>query len=522
LKALSGQLCALAERQPVLLIVEDAQWIDPTTRELLDLLLRELPRRRILALVTYRHEGEASAARPRFHAEWSALAHALTLPLIRLSREDAAIMVHEVGGAKPLPAGLLERIVDKTDGVPLFIEELTQAVLESPHLVETPDSYRVKGSLPELAVPDSLHGSLTVRLERAAAPMREVAQVAACIGRHFSRNLLAAVTALDANALNDALRGLEDAGILLRGGMPGDGFYTFKHALVRDKAHDSLLKGARKSAHARIAAALAESAHIVLSAPETIAHHCMEAEDFGRATDYWHRAAKRAAARYANAEAIEHCRKGLAALSATPRSPKRTAMELKLRITLAECLRITDRYDEALAELSTAEAVAAQGECLLELSKIHHLRGNIYYPLGKPECFDEHKAALACARKAGSAENEALALGGLGDAHFQGRRILTAHDHFEDCVALSRARGHTAIEVAYLPMRAVTHMYCLRYSESLRDCGSVISLAAQLGRARGELISRSTSSWILLDQDEWSLAEEHARKGLEALEEIGA
>jgi tetratricopeptide (TPR) repeat protein len=198
-------------------------------------------------------------------------------------------------------------------------------------------------------------------------------------------------------------------------------------------------------------------------------------------------------------------------------------MELGLRIALAEGLRITDHHSEALAELSSAEALASESHRLLEQSRIHHLRGNIYYPLGKAEsCFLEHKAALRFAKKAASTEWEARALGGLGDAYFLAGRITQAHSQFEDCVALARENGLLLTEVAYLPMRAVTHMYCLRYDESLADCRAVIDLTKSVGQARGELIARSTSSWILLDQCEFGLAEEDAQKGLQAVQAVGA
>jgi tetratricopeptide (TPR) repeat protein len=360
------------------------------------------------------------------------------------------------------------------------------------------------------------------RLDRAAS-MREVAQVGACIGRQFSRELLAAALALDEAATSAALRQLEAAGLLFRTGTANNVSYVFKHALIQDAAYNSLLKSGRKHIHARIAEALSTSGDVVTWSPEVLAHHHMEAGNFEQAAFHWCQAAERAGARYANAEAIAHCRNGLTALSRVPGGTERTSTELSLRIGLATGLCITDRHSEALAELGTAEAVATEDERQLELSRIHHLRGNIYYPLGKLEsCFSEHQAAWRCARNAGATEEEARALGGLGDAHFLAGRIRQAHKHFEDCVALARENGLLLTEVAYLPMRAVTHMYCLRFDEALDDCRSVVELAARAGRARGELISRSTSSWILLDQCEFLVAEQHARKGLEAVEAIGA
>jgi class 3 adenylate cyclase/tetratricopeptide (TPR) repeat protein len=513
LRALVSQFSASSAKQPVLLIVEDAHWIDPTTQEVLDMLLPNIADKRVLAAITYR---------PDYRPQWSGLAHALTLPVVRLPPRDVVLMTEKVVGGKPLPREMLEQIIAKTDGVPLFVEELTKTILESGLIVETDDSYRLSASLLEMAVPATLQDSLMARLDRAAS-MREVAQVGACIGRQFSRELLASVLALDEATLSAALRQLEASGLLLRTGTPKSVSYAFKHALVQDVAYNSLLKGRRKHFHARIAAFLSESIDVVASAPEVLAHHYMEAGNFEQAASYWCQAAERAGARYANPEAIAHCRRGLAALYHLPRGTEHTSMELVLRISLAAALRITDHHSEALAELSTAEAVATEGEHLLELSRIHHLRGNIYYPLGKVEsCFAEHQAAWRFAKKAGSTEYEACALGGLGDAHFLAGRIQQAHQHFEDCIALARANGLLLTEVAYLPMRAVTHMYCLRLDESLNDCRSVIELVTQVGRARGELISRSTSSWILLDQCQFVPAEQHAREGLEAVETIGA
>ena len=513
LKALVSQFLAFSAKQPVLLIVEDAHWIDPTTQEVLDVLLPNIADKRVLAAITYR---------PEYRPRWSGLAHALTLPVVRLPRRDVVLMTEKMVGGKPLAREVLEQIIAKTDGVPLFVEELTKTILESGLIVETEDSYRVSGSLPELAIPATLQDSLMARLDGAAS-MREVAQVGACIGRRFSRELLAAVLPLDETTLNTALRHLETAGLLFRTGTAKSVSYAFKHALVQDTAYNSLLKSKRKHFHAHIAEFLSKSGDVVASAPEVLAHHYMEAGEFERAASRWCEAAERAGARYANQEAIAHCRKGLTALSRLPRDTARTSMELVLRIGLAAGLRITDHHSEALAELGTAEVVATESEHLLELSRIHHMRGNIYYPLGKIEsCFAEHEAAWCFAKKSGSTEDEARALGGLGDAHFLAGRIQQAHQRFEDCVVLARAKGLLLTEVAYLPMRAVTHMYCLRFNESLNDCNSVIDLVTKVGRARGELISRSTSSWILLDQCEFPLAEQHARKGLEAVEAIGA
>jgi class 3 adenylate cyclase/tetratricopeptide (TPR) repeat protein len=512
LKALVARIFALSAKEPLILIVEDAHWIDPTTKEFLDSLLPNIARKPILVVITYR---------PDYRQQWSGLPNALTLPLVHLPRADVALMIEKLLGGKPLVEDVLEQIIKKTDGVPLFVEELTKALVESGQIVETANSYVLNGSLADLTIPTTIRDSLMARLDGAAS-IREVAQVGACIGRTFTRDVLAAVLTLDERSLNGTLQQLEAAELVFRTSGARNG-YAFKHALVRDAAYDSLLKSKRKEFHARIAEVLAGSGDVVEASPELLAHHYMEAGEFERAAYHWFEAAKYAGARYANHEAMAHCTKALAALSHLPRGVERTRMELGVRISLADGLRITDRYSEALAELGSAEAIAIESEHVLELSRIHHMRGNIYYFLGKSEsCLAEHEAAWSFAQKSKSIEDEARTLGGLGDAYFLAGRIHQAHQRFDHCVTLSRANKLLLTEVAYLPMRAVTHMYSLRFDESLDDCNAAIDLVTTIGQARGELIARSTSSWIFLDERELSLAEYHARKGLEAVGVIGA
>jgi predicted ATPase len=514
LKALAGQVLALAAKQPVLMIFEDAHWIDPTTQEALDLLLPAVADRSVMVVVTYR---------PEYEPPWSRLAHATALPLIRLSRKQAMLLTEAVGGGKPLPKIVLDQIVAKTDGVPLFVEELTKTVLESGLVAESDDAYRLTAPLPDLAIPSTLQDSLMARLDRVAVT-REVAQIAACIGRQFSRDLVAAVSALEATAVDEALRQLVDGELAFRSGAsPGDS-YVFKHALVQDAAYNSLLKAKRQAIHRRIAEALqSQVSATVEPAPETLAHHYMEAAVFDKAARYCRLAAESAAARFANTEAIAHARKGLAALTRVPPSTERVDSELALRMSLVASLGLGDRYDEALAELDAAQTLAAEHKRVLDLARIHHARGNILFPQGQAErCFTEHLTALEFAKQAQSAEDEARALGGICDAHYMGRRMQQAYDYADRCVTLCRARGLEGIEIAYLPMRAVTHWYCLRLAPALEDCGSTISMAARVGQARSDIVARCTSTAVLLEQHEFDHAEEHARRGLELVDRIGA
>jgi class 3 adenylate cyclase/tetratricopeptide (TPR) repeat protein len=512
LKALIARFVAISETKPLILVVEDAQWIDPTTKELLDLLLPIIIRKPFLVVITYR---------PEYRQQWSGLPNALTLPVTRLSRTDVILMIDKILAGKPMAQDILEQIIKKTDGVPLFVEELTKTIIESGQLIETDDSYIRDGPGSELVIPATIRDSLMARLDSAAS-MREVAQAGACVGRSFTRDILAAVLGLDERTLSMALKQLEAAELVFRTSVDNRG-YAFKHALVRDAAYDSLLKSKRKQFHARIAENLAKSGNVIGTPPEVIAHHFMEAGENERAAHHWHQAAKYAGARYANREAMAHCTKALATLSRLPRSAERTKMELDVRIILADGLRITDSHTEALKELRSAEAIAIETEHVLELSRIHHMRGNIYYFLGMSEpCLAEHEAALNFAKRTGSIEDEARTLGGLGDANFLAGRIYDAHQKFDHCVTLSRKNELVITEVAYLPMRAVTHMYSLRYDESLKDCNATIDLVKRIGQARGELIARSTSSWIFLDKCELPIAEQHAQKGLEAVSVIGS
>jgi len=514
LKALVGHVSALAAKQPVLMIFEDVHWIDPTTQEFLDLLLPAIAGERVLALITHR---------PDYEPAWARLGHVTALALGRLPRRQAALMTENVSGGRLLPQEVLDQIIAKTDGVPLFVEELTKTVLESGLFAEADGAYRLATPLPDLSIPSTLQDSLMARLDR-AAPMREVAQIGACIGRQFSRDLLAAVSPFDANALDDALRQLVDAQLVFRSGAAAGVRYTFKHALVQDAAYNSLLKVNRQAIHGRIAEALLSGvAAIAELAPETLAHHCMEAAAFVQAAVYWRLAAERASDRFANTEAIAHARKGLTALSRVAQSAERIDSELALRMGLVASLRISDRHDDALEELERAEALATEHNRVLALARIHHARGNIFFPLGQVErCFAEHQAALQFAREAHSIEDEARALGGLCDAYYMGGRLRQAHNYVDRCVTLCRGRRLEAIEIAYLPMRAATHMYCLEFEQALDDCRSVIDLAAKVGQARAEIVSRSTSSWVLLEQREFAQAEEHARRGVDAAERIGA
>ena len=332
LEALVAVFEAMASRDPVLMVVEDVHWIDPSTLELLDLLIEHLRSARVVLVVTYR---------PEFDSPWGGHAHVTGLTLNRLSRKESAAMIARVAGGKALPEEVLGEIVAKTDGVPLFVEELTKTVLESDLLEEAEDRYVLSGPLPPLAIPASLKDSLMARLDR-LAPVKEVAQLAATLGRTFSHELLGAVSPLEGEELDDALAQLLNAGLIYRHGLPPDVTYEFKHALVRDVAYQSLLKGRRLQFHKRIAHALEE--RFPGTEPELLAHHFTEAGLAEQAVGYWQRAGERAAERSANLESIAHLTRGLELIKGLPETPEHARRELGLHLTLGPALMAVKGY----------------------------------------------------------------------------------------------------------------------------------------------------------------------------------
>jgi class 3 adenylate cyclase/tetratricopeptide (TPR) repeat protein len=297
LALLQDLLLAQVADRPLCVLVEDAHWIDPTTQELLNLLIDRLADLRVLLLITHR---------PEFDLPWATPAYLTRLAMNRLNARACAGLIGDLARGKALPDEVLRQIVAKADGVPLFVEELTKAVLESGLLTEDDDAWRLEGPLPPLAIPSSLHDSFMARLDR-MAPVKEVAQVGAAIGREFSSRLLASVLDMSAAALGTALGQLVEAGLLVNRG--GD-LYAFKHALTRDAAYTSLLRSRRQICHQRIANALEEfdDGFVRATEPELLAYHFEEAGDFGAALAHWIAAGDVAEQRGANNEAVAHYR----------------------------------------------------------------------------------------------------------------------------------------------------------------------------------------------------------------------
>jgi predicted ATPase/class 3 adenylate cyclase len=337
LAALVGQLDRLALKQPILAVLEDAHWLDPTSRELLEMTVERVPRLPVLLIVTFR---------PEFHPPWMGQPHVMALTLNRLGRDEGATLVERVAGEKPLPAEVLAHIVEQTDGVPLFVEELTKAVLESGVLRERDGQLFLNRPLPALAIPTSLQASLMARLDR-LAPARQVAQLGAAIGRRFSYELVSAVSGLPAEELQQALDRLVASELIFRRGTPPRAEYIFKHALVQDAAYSTMLRNRRQELHARIAQQLDAAGD---AEPEVLAHHFTEARILDKAVDCWLEAGRRAARRSANTEAITHLARGLETLGGLPDTPERAQRELQLQLALGPAIMATQGWNAPAAE----------------------------------------------------------------------------------------------------------------------------------------------------------------------------
>jgi class 3 adenylate cyclase len=322
LEALAARVEKLARQAPVFMVVEDVHWIDPTSQELLELLIPKVHELPIFLLLTYRLE---------YVPPWAGQPGVTTLALNRLNRHQGVQLVNTVTNGRMLPPEVLDEILIRTDGVPLFVEELTRSVLESGQLSEEGDHYALQGPRTGLAIPATLRDLLMARLDR-LGPVKEFAQIGACIGREFSYELLQRILGQSAEQLGPSLETLVNSGLVAQHDSPPAARYSFKHALIQDAAYDSLLKSRRSELHARIAKVLENgfSKHVA-SGPEWLAHHHTQAGNLAQAIPLWRKAGTLAVGRVALKEAVAHFQNGLALIEQLPPSPERDGLELTIR-----------------------------------------------------------------------------------------------------------------------------------------------------------------------------------------------
>ncbi|QWG16540.1 AAA family ATPase [Bradyrhizobium sediminis] len=413
LSALLHQLEGMAAQSPVLILFEDAHWIDPTSLDLLDRAIDCIAKLPVLMVVTFR---------PEFQPAWIGQPHVTMLPLNRLGRRDSADIIGGVAQGKTLPDVVVQQILAHTDGVPLFIEELTITLLESGHLRETADGYVLDGPLPSPAIPTTLQASLLARLDRLAS-VKDIAQIGAAIGREFSFRLIAAVSAMPKQELAAALRKVVAAELIFQRGAPPNATYRFKHALVQDAAYASLLRSRRSALHATIVKQLVGVSDTEVK-PELLAHHCAEAGMAEEAVRHYLKASEQAVARSALTEAAVLLDKSLGKVAQLPTGPPRDRMELEVQSARGAVL------------------IAVKGFAAAETGQVYARARDLWDRLDRPPEF-----LLRTAR-------------GRWSLHTNRSQLLEAQSVAEDLLEFGRAHGgDTAGLILGYFTRGLTHAY---------------------------------------------------------------
>jgi class 3 adenylate cyclase/predicted ATPase len=409
LEALTAQVAGWASRQPVLMIFEDAHWTDPTSLEAFGRTVDRIKSLPVLLIVTFR---------PEFNPPWIGQSRATSVMLNRLNEREAAAIIARLVGNKGLPADLTAEIVERTDGIPLFVEEMTKAILEAE---DEGDARRTAGAVPSLAlaVPASLHASLMARLDR-LGPAKEVAQIGAAIGREFSHPLLVAVTRKPEAELGSALDRLIDAGLLFRQGVPPHATYLFKHALVQDAAYGTLLREPRRALHARIAETLeGRFADVAETQPELLARHCTDAGLIEKATALWGKAGRRSLARAALLEGKGQLKQALDQIATLPATPASRREGIRLHVAFGNALTLMgdfvdgkEHFDRALAIYDPAEHRSLTTRSGRDVGvTLLSVRSGCLWHLGYPAASrKEGERAVSEARKIGHATTLMYAL----------------------------------------------------------------------------------------------------------------
>jgi class 3 adenylate cyclase/predicted ATPase len=427
--AMLDQFESLARQKPILLSFEDAHWADATSLELLDLTVERVRQLPVLALFTLR---------PNFEPPWAGLPNVSTLALGRLDRNNVESIVTQVADGRTLPAEVMKQIVVKTDGNPLFVEELTKAVLEGDILVKDASGYRLAGPLPPLAIPMTLQDSLMARLDR-LAPVKEIAQIGAAIGREFSFSLIREVIGRNEQSLKRALAKLEQAELLFHRGEPPEAIYSFKHALVRDAAYESMLKSRRQQLHGQIARTMEKKfPEIVVGQPEIVAHHFTESGLVQPAIDYWLKAGNLALGRSASA-AISHLKQGLKSTPSIEDSTQRNKSELLLQTSLGNALRETEGWSAESVKHAYTRALQLCKESGLDEHILPAVFGLWTYnfvgaALGEAQALAEH--LLNISESIDNSVSKALAHEALGFTLFAQGKFTAAHAELGRSISL--------------------------------------------------------------------------------------
>jgi predicted ATPase len=483
LAALLDHFKGLTRQQPIVFLFEDTHWADASSLELLDLIIEGIQQLPILLMLTFR---------PDFEPPWLGLSNVSSLKLAGLDRLNVESMVARVTGGHQLPAEVIEQIVAKTDGNPLFVEELTKAVLEAGILVEDAKGYRLDGPLPPLAIPATLHDSLMARLDR-LAPVKEIAQIGAAIGREFSYSLLRALVRDEEPELKDALAQLERAGLVYRRGNPPEAMYSFKHVLVQEVAYENLLKSRRQVLHLRIAETLRDRFQPTAEVqPEVVAHHFTQAGLSEAAIEWWCKAGDRALDRSANNEAIAHLEKAISLIDGLADGHAQRLLRLRLQTTYGHALLHGRGHSqpETIAAFARARELAAGVEDIA--ARVSAYYGIWLVSFVRAELGPMREVAAAFLRDARnspglSAEGRALHVFGV-TSWFQGD-YTGARTHLEQALAAyDRERDHHPAprfvfedRVVAMGWLAVVIWSLGEVDQAARLMDSALSLARQSG-----------------------------------------
>jgi tetratricopeptide (TPR) repeat protein len=563
-EALVAWLLAEVERQPVLAVWEDLHWADPSTLELLGLLLDQVSTARLLLLQT---------CRPEFRPPWPLRSYMTQLTLTRLTHQQVEEMVLRVSGGKPLPAEVVQQIAAKTDGIPLFVEELVKTIFDAGLVREEAGRYVLSGPLPSLAIPATLQDALMARLDRLAAA-KQVAQLGAPIGRTFAYDLVQAVALLDDVTLQGALGQLVEAELVAQRGIPPQATYTFKHALIQDAAYQSLLRSTRQQYHQRIAEVVeAQFPETVETQPELLARHYTAAGCAEQAVAYWQRAGQQASDRSAYLEAISHLTTGIELLKTLPETPEHTQQALTLYIGLGAALLVTKghgapevehaftqaralgqqvgetsqlasvllglwRFYQARPQLHTAREI---GDTLLHLARhtddpalavlAHYTLGCSWLWLGALSVARRHLEEAIARYTPGQRRAPGFRMGpdlGVGCRFYAAWTLwllgypAQALAHIHEALTLAHALSHP-LSLAWMRCRAaIFFQVCRDVPAVLEQAEAAVALAAAQGFPQWSAWGRIMRGWVLAmqGQDEVGLAQVH--QGIMAVQAAGA
>jgi|SRR5579871_417150 class 3 adenylate cyclase/predicted ATPase len=511
-------ILSLSALRPTLCIFEDVHWIDPSTLELLELAIRRIDRVRVMIVVSYR---------PEFRHAWSTPANVTLHSLTRLSRGEVTRMIRELSRKENLSQQILDQIVDKADGVPLFIEELTTSIVRAPRQnAQQKSDFDEPARAGTARVPETLHDALMERIDRVAHG-RRLAQIAAVIGREFSYDLLTVASRTDETDLRSALAQLEDADVIYRTGISPTVRFAFKHVLLRDAVYNSLLRGRRQEIHADIAAVLENHFRdLAENRPEILAYHYGEAGDNERAIRCWRDAGRRALANSANVEAINHFQNALRLLSALPDTGRRSQEEIEIQLALGIPLIAVHGY----AAAQTRDAFARARALCRDLDNRPEYFQALFGLWGHSWMGGKNDQALVMAnefltRSRATSDSTLLMVAHrvMGSTLLTVGDFATARQHFEESIALSRAEARRPIYDLYMVEPQVASLLLLSWDlwflghldQSLARVSEALALAQDLAQPYSVAFAHYMTSVVHLLRGDAALALESAEQSLE-------